>query len=276
MGNGGARSNLEDIIKQLRVRKFAGEAPTESGPADAAEVETADAVDEQADPDDGEAGVGETEDCEVETTPSDRLDDLSAAVEQVSQEIRKLGREMFKSNRAYDRDIEMSQRILEELKRVTTDLNDTRRTANEQVFRAKALLCEDVFRVIDVLETSMSGAREMLATLEDRVKTPRGFWARLSGTRRQDERLGEIVSSLRHWCEGQGLLRERLVSALRSAGVLPIECAGKPFNPEVHRAVSVERRSDIPSGTIIAEEQPGYVLDGRVLRYAEVVVAKND
>jgi GrpE len=46
--------------------------------------------------------------------------------------------------------------------------------------------------------------------------------------------------------------------------------------PENEPGTSESMESDVPAGTIVGEERRGYTLDGKILRYAEVIVAKNE
>jgi hypothetical protein len=46
--------------------------------------------------------------------------------------------------------------------------------------------------------------------------------------------------------------------------------------PENEPGTSESMESDFPAGTIVGEEGRGYTLDGKILRYAEVIVAKNE
>ena len=88
--------------------------------------------------------------------------------------------------------------------------------------------------------------------------------------------LADALSAMSQWLDGQQLMYERLQNVLQSAGVRPIEVEGELFDPARHRAVSVDVRADVPAGIIVAEERKGYLLDGKILRYAEVIVAKNE
>ena len=62
---------------------------------------------------------------------------------------------------------------------------------------------------------------------------------------------------------------------LASEGVTPIRTAGQPFDPTVAEAVEIRAADDVPDETVVAEERRGYRSEGRVLRPAQVVVAKN-
>jgi molecular chaperone GrpE len=81
---------------------------------------------------------------------------------------------------------------------------------------------------------------------------------------------------LQQWRDGQKLLAERLQTALQTAGVRAIDSVGRAFDPAQHRAVSVAVRHDLTPGTIVGEELKGYLLDGRILRFAEVIVARHE
>ncbi|MGH9833526.1 MAG: nucleotide exchange factor GrpE [Blastocatellia bacterium] len=91
-----------------------------------------------------------------------------------------------------------------------------------------------------------------------------------------EEKLDQSLGAMNQWLDGQQLLYERLQTALRAVGVRQIETEGQMFDPALHRAVSTEARTDVPAGTVIGEERKGYTLDGKILRYAEVIVAKNE
>ena len=58
---------------------------------------------------------------------------------------------------------------------------------------------------------------------------------------------------------------------LRDAGVETIPGEGAPFDPRVHRAVGRVVRPEL-AGRVAAVDRDGYVLDGRLLRLADVVV----
>ena len=66
----------------------------------------------------------------------------------------------------------------------------------------------------------------------------------------------------------------KLRSALESLGVERIAAEGKPFDPWEHEAVLHEARQDVEPGTVAQVARQGYRLGSRVLRPAQVVVAK--
>ena len=52
------------------------------------------------------------------------------------------------------------------------------------------------------------------------------------------------------------------------------EPAGKPFDPAEHEAMLAEPSSEAAPNTVLKTIQKGYVLNGRVLRPARVIVAR--
>jgi molecular chaperone GrpE len=73
--------------------------------------------------------------------------------------------------------------------------------------------------------------------------------------------------------KGVTLIRKQLWDAIAKHGVLPIEAAGKMFDPHHHQAIERVESQDFPDGTIVAVFQDGYMFNGRVLRPAIVRVA---
>jgi molecular chaperone GrpE len=76
------------------------------------------------------------------------------------------------------------------------------------------------------------------------------------------------------WVQGLFLVARRLTTLLGQLGVRQIGTAGEPFDPHRHEAITTEVRTDVPEGTILHVIQPGYVLGERVIRPAQVVVAR--
>jgi len=72
---------------------------------------------------------------------------------------------------------------------------------------------------------------------------------------------------------GMGLIQRELIRVLEKFGVTAFSSAGEPFNPERHEAVARVPAIDHPGMTVVAETLRGYLLNGRVLRPAQVTVA---
>ena len=73
---------------------------------------------------------------------------------------------------------------------------------------------------------------------------------------------------------GFHLIHERLLGLFEANGVKRFDSEGKPFDPTIHEAISVINSDERESGTVYAEERPGYFINGELLRPARVAVLK--
>jgi len=72
---------------------------------------------------------------------------------------------------------------------------------------------------------------------------------------------------------GIEMLYSQFVAALNKMGIEEIEAEGKPFDPELHNAVSQIQDENLGDNVVSAVYQKGYKLGDRVIRHAMVVVA---
>lgn len=79
---------------------------------------------------------------------------------------------------------------------------------------------------------------------------------------------------LRNVITGVRATERELQSVLERHGVTRIEALGKPFNAEFHQAMMEREDPSVPTGTVVQELIPGYLLAGRLLRAAMVAVSK--
>ncbi len=68
--------------------------------------------------------------------------------------------------------------------------------------------------------------------------------------------------------------RDQFAEVLANEGLLPVASDGQPFDPNVHEAVMGQPSEDHEEGTVLQTFQRGYLLNGRAIRPAKVVVAK--
>jgi molecular chaperone GrpE len=85
--------------------------------------------------------------------------------------------------------------------------------------------------------------------------------------RRQDERLNKFA-------EGVEMTDRELLTALERHGIKRIDPAGQPFDHNLHQAIMQVDSADHPPGTVVQVFQPGFTINGRLLRPAMVTVAK--
>jgi molecular chaperone GrpE len=85
------------------------------------------------------------------------------------------------------------------------------------------------------------------------------------------ERALEVEGDIR---EGVGATREQLLAVLEQEGLAPVASDGESFDPTVHEAVMGQPSDEHEEDTVIMTLERGYVLNGKPIRPAKVVVAK--
>jgi molecular chaperone GrpE len=74
--------------------------------------------------------------------------------------------------------------------------------------------------------------------------------------------------------EGMQATLRMIDKAFEKAGIQVVDPVGERFNPEFHEAMATQPSADQAPGTVLTVVQKGYVLNGRLLRPARVLIAK--
>ncbi len=75
--------------------------------------------------------------------------------------------------------------------------------------------------------------------------------------------------------EGVALTKKVFDSAMEKFGLEAVEPLGDKFDPELHQAMAMQPSEEYDEGHVSAVMQKGYVLNGRLVRPAMVMVVKN-
>jgi molecular chaperone GrpE len=86
--------------------------------------------------------------------------------------------------------------------------------------------------------------------------------------------LDSLDPAVRNVITGVQATDRELQSVLERHGVTRVESLGKPFNAEFHQAMMEVEDPSVPSGTVVQELIPGYLIAGRLLRAAMVAVSR--
>lgn len=73
--------------------------------------------------------------------------------------------------------------------------------------------------------------------------------------------------------EGQRATLRLLGKAFERAGITEVDPLGLPFDPALHEAMATRASAEHPPHTVLQVVQRGYVLNGRLLRPARVIVS---
>lgn len=73
---------------------------------------------------------------------------------------------------------------------------------------------------------------------------------------------------------GVNMIEEKILNALKTLGVEKIETVGTAFDHNKHEAIAFLKDESKDDDIILDEFQAGYKMDGKVIRYAKVIINK--
>jgi molecular chaperone GrpE len=73
---------------------------------------------------------------------------------------------------------------------------------------------------------------------------------------------------------GIDMVRKQFLDTLSKSGLTQVDSIGKEFDPNFHEAMGVEDHASAKENEVTKEYQKGYVLNGRLIRAAKVILAK--
>jgi molecular chaperone GrpE len=83
----------------------------------------------------------------------------------------------------------------------------------------------------------------------------------------QDKKIQNIVF-------GIDMVRKQFLDTLSKSGLTQVASLGKDFDPNFHEAMGMETHETAKENEVIKEYQKGYVLNGRLVRAAKVILSK--
>lgn len=117
----------------------------------------------------------------------------------------------------------------------------------------------------EMAKFAITGFARDLLTVSDNLRRA------LESVPTDHEKPEELLKTL---LEGVEITEKELLTVFKKHGIEKIEPLGQPFNHHLHQAMFEVEDPDQPAGTVVHLMQPGYSLNGRLLRPALVGVAK--
>ena len=74
--------------------------------------------------------------------------------------------------------------------------------------------------------------------------------------------------------EGVELTQKGFLETLNKFDIVQVDPVGEPFDPQQHEAMSMVENNDVEPNTVLNVVQKGYLLNGRVIRPAMVMVSR--
>ncbi len=139
------------------------------------------------------------------------------------------------------------QELKDQLLRAHAEMQNIRRRSEQEVEKARKFALErfakELLPVVDSLEKAIEASK------------------------------GEAADSAT-LSEGVDMTLSLFMQVLNRSNVEEVNPLNETFNPEYHEAMSMVPNADLPPNTVMAVLQKGYVLNGRLIRPAMVMVSK--
>ncbi|WP_100638731.1 nucleotide exchange factor GrpE [Marinobacter salexigens] len=182
---------------------------------------------------------------------NEQVDELKEAVEAAAEEAQAGAQEAQEEEiselEALSQQLQDSQ---EQMLRLQAEMQNVRRRAEMDVEKAHKF----------ALEKFVKELLPVADSLEKAVESTEG-----------QEGAGELVASIR---QGVEMTLSLFVTSLKKFNVEPVNPVGEPFDPQMHEAMSMVPAPNAEPNSVVAVVQKGYLLNGRVVRPAMVMVAK--
>lgn len=175
----------------------------------------------------------------------------------LAEQIRKLAKTQFKANTLQEKQLAQQEETLaglqKTIERQEKQLVELAQQRQQAIDAAHEELLKSLLPVLDSLDAAFESGRNQV------LKQPMS-----ADTRRA------VIA----WLDGVRLARMRLLDVLKAYHISPIPTVGQPFDPHRHVAVATDTSGQAPDGVILGEDRRGYATPDKVLRFAEVVVAR--
>ncbi|MCW8883676.1 MAG: nucleotide exchange factor GrpE [Motiliproteus sp.] len=175
-----------------------------------------------------------------ENAETDVAENEAATAETEVDSVQQLQDELEKAQEALT---EAESQVL----RARADVQNIRRRSEQDVEKAHKFALErftnELLPVVDSLERAVESAQS-----ED-----------------------EAVVAIR---QGVDMTLSMMMAALKKFNVEPVDPQGEPFDPQHHQAMSMVENGDVEPNTVLHVMQKGYLLNGRLVRPAMVMVSK--
>ncbi len=86
---------------------------------------------------------------------------------------------------------------------------------------------------------------------------------------------GDQDTKIKNIVFGLDMVRKQFLDTVSKHGLTPVDSIGKEFDPNFHEAMAQEYAEGKKPNEVIKEFQRGYILNGRLMRPAKVVVASD-
>jgi len=200
------------------------------------------------------------------TTESKNENGAELSPEQIAEDIIKQAEEQVEEQHEHGHDaISAEQEKINELELALVAAQSTVSDQKDSVIRAKAEVDNVRRRSAQDVEKARKFALEKFAA--ELLPVVDNLERAIASVDKEDEGQKGLA-------EGVELTLQSMMSALDKFGVKVVDPQDKPFDPELHQAMSMQEVEGVAPNTVLAVMQKGYELNGRLVRPAMVMVSK--
>jgi len=162
---------------------------------------------------------------------------------------------------------------------------------HKKVFSKRCKNCEKATKEAEDYKAGWMRAQADYKNLQKEVNDMRSEWVRMSEQQILEDFIpvydnfkkafahhpeldgDEAGKKIKNWIDGIGFIMKQFEKVLQDHNVEEIKTVGEIFNPEQHEAIG-EEESEQPEHEILKEIEAGYMMKGKVIKVAKVIVAK--
>ena len=164
---------------------------------------------------------------------------------------------------------QMVRKHQDDMLRVQAEMQNLRRRTEQDVEKAhkygQERFVTELLSVIDNLERALDAASIDDEEREKQAKKGKGK-AKTEGS--------QSLEKLKAIRDGVDLTLKNFLDCFRKFNIEPIDPLGEPFDPQLHQAMATVEDDNVEPNTVTIVMQKGYLLHGRVVRPAMVMVSK--
>ena len=188
----------------------------------------------------------DTEEPKSESVDDDCLNDGPSNVVVDSEESSEKSEEEITVDSLSELEVQLEE-MKDQVLRHQAEVQNVKRRADQDVEKARKYalerFCNELLPIVDSLEMAILSASP-------------------------DQEDSESI------LKGVKLTLKMFVDTLAKFNLEQIDPEGEPFDPKLHQAVSMVENNEVEPNTVLSVMQRGYVLSGRLIRPAMVVVSK--
>ena len=169
----------------------------------------------------------------------------------------------------------------------TDEMVNVKEEVPHSFFHKKCTHCEKHKKEAEEYKSGWQRAQADYQNLKTEVDKMRSEWVRMSEQQILEEyipvydnfklayrlRTADYKPEQQKWVDGIAYIMQQFWKIMQNHGVEEIKTKGEIFDPQFHEAIG-EEESELPEHTIIREIETGYLMRGRVVKVAKVIVVK--